>query len=106
MIVPTMTYGAESWVLKEREKQRVQTVEVRVLRKIAGVCRINHVRNEVIREQGLRQEGIVEKVCRKREAWKTKVEAKRGSVTEMMMSGTVPGKNLRGRPRKRWSNGF
>ena len=31
------------------------------------VCRIDHVRNEVIREQ-LGQERIVEKVCRKREA--------------------------------------
>ena len=91
MIVPTLTYGTESWVLKEREKQRVQAVEMRVLRKIAGVCRIDHVRNEVIREQ-LGQEGIVEKVCRKREAWKTKVEEKRGSVTEMVMSGMVPGK--------------
>ena len=78
LIVPTMTYGAESWVLKKREKERVQTVEVRVLRKIAGVCRIDHVRNKVIREQGLGQEGIVEKVCRKREAWNTKVEVKRG----------------------------
>ena len=54
-------------MLKEREKQRVQAVEMRVLRKIAGVCRIDHVRNEVIREQ-LGQEGIVDKVCRKREA--------------------------------------
>ena len=72
LIVPTMTYGAESWVLKKREKERVQTMEVRVLRKIAVVCRINHVRNEVIREQGLGQEEIVDKVCRKREAWKTR----------------------------------
>ena len=105
MIVPTLTYGAESWVLKEREKQRVQAVEMRVLRKIAGVCRTDHVRNEVIREQ-LGQEGIVDKVCRKREAWKTKVEEKRGSVTEMVMSGMVPGKRPRGRPRKRWSDRF
>ena len=25
MIEPTLTYGTESWVLKEREKQRIQT---------------------------------------------------------------------------------
>ena len=37
MIEPTLTYGAESWVLKKREKQRVQAAEMIVLRKIAGV---------------------------------------------------------------------
>ena len=39
---------------------------MRVLRKIAGVSSLDHVRKEVIREQ-LDQVGIVDKVCRKRE---------------------------------------
>ena len=39
---------------------------MRVLRKIAGVRRIDHVRNEDIRAQ-LRQGGVVEQVGRKRE---------------------------------------
>ena len=69
MIEPTLTYGAESWVLKEREKQRIQAAEMRVLRKIAGVRRIDHVRNADIRAQ-LRQEGVVEQVGRRREVWK------------------------------------
>ena len=73
MIEPTLTYGAESWVLKEREKQRVQAAEMRVLRKIAGVRRIDHVRNDDIRTQ-LGQEGIVEQVHRRREVWKKQVE--------------------------------
>ena len=33
MVVSKLTYRAESWVLKEREKQRVQAVEARVLRR-------------------------------------------------------------------------
>ena len=105
MIEPTLTYGAESWVLKEREKQRVQAAEMRVLRKIAGVRRIDHVRNEDIRAQ-LRQEGVVEQVGRKREVWKKQVEEQIGSITEMVMRGVVPGKRPRGRPRKRWSDAY
>ena len=105
MIETTLTYGAESWVLKEREKQRVQAAEMRVLRKIAGVRRVDHVRNEDIRAQ-LRQEGVVEQVGRKREVWKKQVEEQVGSITEMVMRGVVPGKRPRGRPRKRWSDAY
>ena len=43
MIEPTLTYGVESWVLKEREKERVQAAEIRVCRKIVGVRRMDHV---------------------------------------------------------------
>ena len=104
MIEPTLMYGAESWVLMEREKQRVQAAEMRVLRKI-GVRRIYHVRNDNIRTQ-LRQEEIVEQVRRKREVWKKQVEEQVGSITEMVMSGVVPGKRPRGRPKKRWSDAY
>ena len=95
-----MQSHAESWVLKKREKQRVQAAGMRVLRKIAGVRRIDHVRNEDIRAQ-LRQEGVVEQVGRKREVWKKQVEEQIGSITEMVVRGVVPGKRPRGRPRKR-----
>ena len=100
MIEPTLTYGAESRVLTGREKQRIQAAEMRVLvRKTAGVRRMDHMKNGDIRQQ-LRQEGVVEQVGSKR------VEEQIGSMTEMVMSGTVPGKGPRGRPRKRWSNAY
>ena len=78
-------YGAESWVLKEREKQRVQAAEMRVLRKIAVVRRIDNMRNDDIRTQ-LRQEGIVEQVRRKREVWKKQVEDVIANVVAMYLS--------------------
>ena len=49
--VPTLIYGCESWVLKERVKSRKQAAEMRVLRKIAGVSRLDHVRNETVRKR-------------------------------------------------------
>ena len=83
----------------------MQAAEMRVLRKIAGVRRIDHVRNVDIRAQ-LRQEGVMEQVGKKREVWKKQVEEQIGSITEMVMCGVVPGKGLRGRPRKRWSDAY
>ena len=105
MIEPTLTYGAESWVVKEREKQNSSSSRDESARKIAGVRRIDHVRNEDIRAQ-LRQEGVVEQVSRKREVWKKHVEEQIGSITEMVMRGVVPGKRPRGRLGKRWSDAY
>ena len=65
MAVPTLTYGCESWVLKEREKSRLQAMVIRVLRKIAGVSRLDHVKNETVREK-LRIELVLKKVERMR----------------------------------------
>ena len=48
MIVPTLTYEAESWVVKENEKQRLQEAEMRGLGKTLRVHRIDHVRNQEI----------------------------------------------------------
>ena len=48
--IPTLTYGCESWVLKEREKSMLQATEMKVLRKIAGVTRQDYVRNETVWE--------------------------------------------------------
>ena len=39
VVIPTLTYGCETWVLKEREKPRLQATWMRVLRKITGVSR-------------------------------------------------------------------
>ena len=103
--VPTLTYGCESWVLREREKSRLQAAEMRVLRKIAGVSRLDHIRNEMVRER-LRVEPVLKKVERMRECWKEKVERRKESVVKKVLTGEGIGKRPRGRPRKRWRDPF
>ena len=46
MVVPMTIYGCESWVLREREKTRLQASEMTVLRKTAGATRLDCIRNE------------------------------------------------------------
>ena len=57
----------------------MQATEMRVLRKIAGVTRLDHVRNETARDR-LRLEPVLKKVERRRECWKEKVESRKESV--------------------------
>ena len=45
VVVPTLVYGCEAWVLKERDKTRLQAMETRVLRVVAGVTRLDCMRS-------------------------------------------------------------
>ena len=62
--IPALTYGCEAWVLTEREKSRLQATEMKVLRKIAGVTRLDQVKNETVRDR-LRLEPVLKKVERR-----------------------------------------
>ena len=53
-------------MLKYRDKTRLQAAEMKVLRSVTGVARLECARNEVIRER-LKQEAVVEQVKRRRE---------------------------------------
>ena len=105
MVVPMMTYGCESWVLREKEKFRLQATEMSILRKVAGVTRIDHIRNEEIRHR-LQQRSIVDVVRERRERWRVKVMEKPESLVERVMVGEIEGRRPRGRPRKRWGDAF
>jgi hypothetical protein len=40
-----------SWVLRKQDKSRIEAAQMRFLRKLMGVCRMDHIRSEKIREQ-------------------------------------------------------
>ena len=78
---------------------------MRVLRKIAGVTRLDQARNETVRDR-LTLEPVLKKVERRRECWKGKVESRKGSVVEKVLTGVGVRKRPRGRPRNRWRDPF
>ena len=65
MVVPTLVYGCEAWVLKERDKMKLQIMEMQVLRRVEGVTRADRVRNKEVREV-VKQEAVVTRVMRRR----------------------------------------
>lgn len=48
---PILTYVNESWTLKKKLKSRIQAAEMKVLRIIKGVTRLDRLRNERIRQE-------------------------------------------------------
>ena len=63
-LLPMLVYGCEVWNLSKQQESQVQATQMRVLRRIEGVSKVDSVRNEDIRLR-LGQEGILDVVRRK-----------------------------------------
>lgn len=48
VVVPTVLYGSEAWGLRVEERNRLNVFEMRCLRSICGVTRLDRVRNEEV----------------------------------------------------------
>ena len=49
VIVPTALYGAEAWSMRSSERRKVNVLEIKCLRSLVGVPRMERVRNEELR---------------------------------------------------------
>jgi hypothetical protein len=56
---PALQYGSETWVLREEDKRRIETSEMRFLRSVLGVSQRDKIRSENVRKQ-LNTERMVE----------------------------------------------
>ncbi len=53
VVVPTVMYGAEIWSMGAAKKRRLNVMEMRCLRSMCGVTRMDLVRNDEVRRMGL-----------------------------------------------------
>ena len=51
VIVPTALYGAEQWGMRSAERRKVNVLEMKCLRSLVGVSRMDRVRNEEVRRR-------------------------------------------------------
>ena len=51
VIVPTSLYGAEAWGMRNAERRKVNVLEMKYLRSLVGVSRMDRVRNEEVRRR-------------------------------------------------------
>ena len=57
VIVPTVLYGAKAWGIRSAERKKVNVLEMKCLRSLVGLSRIDRVRNEEVhRRAGIERE--------------------------------------------------
>ena len=51
IIVPTALYGEEVWGMRNTERRKVNVLQMKCLRSLVGVSRMDRVRNEEVRRR-------------------------------------------------------
>ena len=99
-VLPTVMYGSESWAVKVTERQ------IKCLRSMTGVSRLDRVRDEVVKARaGVRRELAV-RVDMNVLRWfghEEKMDNER--LQKKVMNAKVDGRSAKGRPRFGWMHG-
>ena len=100
VVRPALVYGAEIWALKKAQENKLEVAEIRMLRCMCGVTKLDKIRNERIR--GTTKVGkITNKVQEMRLKWCGHVMRREEHyVGGRAMVMKVQGRRKRGRPKK------
>ncbi|KAI5735640.1 hypothetical protein M8J77_020866 [Diaphorina citri] len=102
IVRPAMLYGAETWPIKKRQEERMNVAEMRMLRWMCGVTRMDRIRNTRIRGT-VKVTEISRKIQERRLQWFGHVERRdQEYVGKRLRDMEVGGKRDRGRPRMRY----
>ena len=106
VLVPTVTYGAETWGLRELERRLLNVFEMKCLRPMVGVARWDRIWNEEIRRRAGIKETHAEEVDRRVLRWFGHVDRMdEGCWPRKVRAARVEGRQGRRRPRFGWLDG-
>lgn len=106
VVVPTALYGAKTWNVRQDERKRLDVFEVRCLRSMVGVMRMDRVRNEDVRQRTEVVRKLSERVDQRVLSWYGHmVRMGEECLTKRVWKAEVNGVRVRGRPRRGWMEG-
>ena len=97
-----LKFGSEAWVLKKREEQCLEAAQVKFLRHLLGITKLDKEKNHCIREKTGAQ-SIVKEIKQYQKKWLQHVQ--RGDTNRLpkqALQYRQKGRRNTGRPRKRW----
>jgi hypothetical protein len=100
--IPTLLYGSESWEITKKQKQNIQTAEMKYLRRVVGKTRKDKIRNEIIR-MNLGTQPLQNKMEQAQLRWFEHLNRMDEKVWEARTEG-LGMKRPRGSPRRTWND--
>ncbi|KAA5655339.1 hypothetical protein F3G58_31385, partial [Pseudomonas aeruginosa] len=102
LIRPAVLYGSACWTTKVADERRLHAAEMRMLRWMCGVTRMDRIRNEYVRGS-LKVAPVTEKLRSARLGWYGHVMRRNeNEVGKRVLTMNVEGYRGRGRPKKKW----
>ena len=99
-----LKFGSEAWVLKKREEQRLEAAQMKFLRHLLGITKLDKEKNQCIREKK-GAENIVKEIKQYQEKWLHHIQRMDTNRIPKQALQYKPKRHI-GRPRKRWRDQF
>ena len=97
-----MKFGSEAWVLKKIEEERLEAEQMKFLRHLLRVTKLDKEKNQCIREKTGAQ-NIVKEIKQYQEKWLQHVQRMdTNRIPKQTLQYKPEGRRNIGRPRKRW----
>ena len=102
MYVCVSVFEIEAWVLKKRGEQRLEAAQMKFLKHLLGITKLDKEKNQCIREK-LGAQNIVKEIKQCQEKWLQHVQRMdTNRVPKQALPYQPKGRRNVGRPRKRW----
>ena len=106
VIVPTALYGAEAWGMRSADRRKINVLEMKCLRSLAGVSRMDRFKNEEVRRRAGIERELASRVDQRVLRWFGHVERMdQYRMARRVLVAEVSGVRVRGRPRLGWMDG-
>ena len=95
-------FGTEAWVLKKREEQRLEAAQMKFLKHLLGITKLDKEKNQCIR-QITETQNIVKEIKQYQKKWLQRVQRMdTDRLPKQALQYKPKGRRNIGRPRKRW----
>jgi len=101
-VIKNLEFGGEAWVLRKREEQSLEAAQMKFLRHLLGITKLDQEKNQNIREKTGSQ-NIVKEIKQYHEKWLQHVQRMdTNRLTKQALQYKPKGRKNIGRPKKRW----
>ena len=106
VIVPTALFGAEAWGMRSADRRKVNVLEMKCLRSLVGVSRLDRFRNEKVRKRGRTERQLASRADQRALRWFGHVERMdEYRIARRALTAEVSAGRVRGRPGLGWIDG-
>ena len=98
-----MKFGSEAWVLKKKEKQRLEAAQIKFLIHLLRITKLDKEKNQCIRGKKPGAQNTVEEIKQYQKKWLQHVQRMdTNRIPKQALRYRPKGRRNIGRPKKRW----